>query len=138
MNMATTKKYARRAMRKAKRYGRKRDKRFPVSAGIGLGVSILAPPVSGWTTVLDAAKTGQYDKAFQSFVASWTGLRIGGIGGQANTEIDVMKTLNPFDFSYAPAWKSMLISAIVAKVVKKFAGDPISKIPFLGKYVKFA
>lgn len=136
--MATTKKYARRAMRKAKRYGRKHDKRFPISAGIGLGVSILAPPVSGWTSVLQNAKVGAYDKAFQSFVASWTGIRIGGIGGQANTEIDIMRTLNPLDFGYAPAWKSMLIAGIVAKVTKKFIGDPISKIPFVGKYVKYA
>lgn len=135
--MATTKKYARRAMRKAKRYGRKRDKRLPLSAGIGLGVSVFAPPWSGWSTVAQNLQARAYDKAFQSFVCAWTGIRIGGIGGQQNTEIDIGRTLNPLNLADAPAWKVMLISGLIAKVTKRFIGDPISKIPFVNKYVKY-
>jgi len=125
-------------MRKARRYGRRRDKRLPLSAGIGLGVSVFAPPWNGWSSVAQNIQAGAYDKAFQSFVCGWTGIRIGGIGGQKNTEIDIGRTLNPMNLTDAPAWKTLLISALIAKGTRRFIGDPISKIPILGKYVKYA
>src|SRR3989304_868420 len=115
---------------------RSRDKRMPLSVGIGLATSILAPPIDGWTNVKDAIMSGQFDKALQSFVASWTGVQIGGIGGVTKTTVDVTRLINPLDMSYAPGLKTTLVTAIAFRVARKFIGDPLSKIPILKKYLK--
>lgn len=128
----------RRAVRAVKRRWRRMDKRFPISAGAGLAVSIVASPGDGWGSVLEKVQNGAWDQAAQSFISSWTGLKIGGIGGQATTEFDAMKSLNPFDFSRAPAWKTTFWTHVIFRVVKRFTGDPMSKIPFLGKYIKMS
>jgi hypothetical protein len=110
-----------------------------MSVGIGLATSVLASPGAGWGSAINQIQGGQPIEALQSFIRAWTGVRIGGIGGQSNTEIDIFKTLNPFDLSEAPAWKAMLLSALTMKAIKMLTHqDPISKIPFINKYAKFS
>jgi len=66
-------------------------------------VSILYIPANpGWGLLKDQVKAKKYDLAAQSFVAGMSGLRLGPIGGQRKTEIDVVGTLNPVDFRNAP------------------------------------
>jgi len=132
------KKSKRRFFRQWKRSHR-RDRRIPLSVIAGLGTSILAPPAPGWTSALENIKCNRMDMAFQSFVRAWTGLAIGGIGGQGETYFNVMDTLNPLTMNEAPAWKTMFWTALSARLVKKFTHvDPIKKIPVVGSYVKFS
>lgn len=130
----------RRSPRHFGRYFRRHhDRRFPLSVGIGLGVSLMAPPANGWSTVMDNLKAGRMDMAMQSFVNSWTGLAIGGIGGQQNTSFNMTGLINPFDFGTAPALKATLWSAIAFKIAKRVIHqDPLAKVPIVGKMVKMA
>lgn len=122
-----------------KRFGRRRDKRMPFSVGIGLGVSILAPPWPGAGSVKEKVEHGDFDQALQSFVASWTGLRIGGIGGQRNTEMNIIGLINPFDTQCAPALKATLWSGIVFKIMKAVIHkDPLAKVPVINKFIKMS
>jgi hypothetical protein len=92
----------------------------PFVAPIATILSILyVPPNPGWGTVKQKIDAKQYDQAAQSFIAGMTGLRLGGIGGQVNTEFDVVGTLNPVDFNNAPhpkvgLWASLSMEAIDA------------------------
>lgn len=126
--------------RRYKKYRkRRRDSRMPLSAIVGLGVSVVAPAAPGWEPALSAIKRGAWDFALQSFVRSWTGIAIGGIGGQSETSFDLAATLNPLNFNEAPAWKSMFWTGLSAKLVKRFTKqDPISKIPVINKFIKFS
>lgn len=88
---------------------------------------------------MDNIKAGKLDMAMQSFVNSWTGLAIGGIGGQTETAFNVGGLINPFDFGTAPALKATLWSAIAFKIAKKVIHqDPLAKVPILGKMVKMS
>jgi hypothetical protein len=66
-------------------------------------------------------------------------LGMDGTGYTGAPQFNAMAALNPFDMSEAPAWKSMLWSHLAMVVVKKLTHtDPLTKIPMLGKYVKFS
>ena len=122
-----------------KRNTRKRDKRFPISAGVGLATSVFAPAAPGWSTPYQNITDGHFDMAVQGLIRAWTGVAIGGIGGQPETSFNAWDALNPFDMNDAPAWKAMFWTGLFAKIIKKFTKqDPISKIPFVGRYVKFS
>lgn len=113
-------------------------KRIPLSVITGMVTSIYAPPNPGWGSVMQKVQAGQFDQAAQSFVASWTGLRLGGIGGQAETQIDVMGVINPFDMRNAPAMKTMLWTKLATKITRKIAGNPFTRIPFVKDYLSFS
>ena len=116
---------------------RKHDKRMPLSVGVGLAASIMAPAAPGWASVFDSIKAGNMQGAAAGFIRSWTGIY--GIDGNEPIGINIIHALNPFDMSDAPAWKATLWTAIVAKVIKSVVHvDPISKIPVVNKYVKFS
>jgi hypothetical protein len=88
---------------------------------------------------MDALQQGHPDMAIQSFIRGWTGFAMGGIGGQTESAFNLFDTLNPLNMSEAPAWKSMFWSGILMRVVKKVVKtDPMSKIPIVGKWVKFS
>ncbi len=128
-----------RKMTKKKKSYRRKSKKFPISIAVGLGTSLLSPPEQGWSSPVSAIENGQMDLAAQSFIASWTGFKMGGIGGQEKSEFDAFRALNPLDMSLAPAWKSTFWVAIISKVIKKFIKkDPFSKIPFIGDYLSFS
>lgn len=109
---------------------------MPFSVGVGLATSILAKPAEGWQSTFEAVQTGDYIGAFDAFVRSWTGVY--GLSGREQVGINVMGLINPFS-PEAPALKAMLWTGVATKIAKVFVkGDPFSKVPFLGKYVKFA
>jgi len=91
----------------------------------------------GWTSVWGNLTQGNYFGAFQTAVRQTAGLRIQG-GGQANTEIRIDKTINPLDFDDAGATKVGAISSLALKIVKKYAGNPISGIPILSDLLSFS
>jgi len=113
-------------------------KRIPLSVITGMVTSIYAPPNPGWGSVMQKVQAGAFDQAAQSFVAAWTGLRLGGIGGQAETQIDVMGVINPFDMRNAPAMKTMLWTKLATKITRKIAGNPFTRIPFVKDYLSFS
>ena len=135
-----------RVRRRVRRYGRsirrrwrKVDKRIPISGGAGLAVSILASPGDGFGSAFEKVQAGSFDQAFQSFLSSWTGVNLGGIGGQGETEFDLMKSINPLDLSRAPAWKTTFWTALLFKGIKMLGvKDPMKNIPFIGKYAKMS
>lgn len=132
-----TKKKTRRYRPRFKARRHHRDTRMPLSAIVGIGTSVFAPPCPGWASPMEAIKYGSMTDAFQSFVRSWTGISIPVKGG--NFDINLMGALNPLDFTEAPAWKAMFWTALTTKIVKKVAKqDPLSKIPVLNKFVKFS
>lgn len=110
---------------------------MPISVGIGLATSVLAPAAPGWRSTLESAKAGDYGGAAAGFIRAWTGIY--GIDGKEPVGVNIMSALNPLDMNDAPAWKATFWSAVIAKVVKTATKvDPISKIPVVNKYVKFA
>ena len=79
-------------------------------------------PSPGWGTVKDKLDAKQYDQAAQSFIAGMTGLRLGPIGGQMTTELDVFGTLNPVDFRNAPYPKVALWSRLSMEGIDTIGG----------------
>jgi hypothetical protein len=117
---------------------RTKDKRIPLSIGLGLATSVLVPAKQGWASALDAAKSGDFKGAIDGFVANWTGFGPIMKPEYAPT-IDFGALINPFDFSCAPALKTTILSSIMFRLVKKIAHtDPISKVPIVKNYVKFS
>ena len=133
------KKKARRRFFRRWRRSHRRDNRFPLSAGIGLATSIIAPAgLSPGLSVLDYIKAGNLDYALEGFVHTWTGIDIPMKGG-GSPNIDVIGALNPLDFAHGAAWKTTLWSALTMKLVKKFIHqDPLKRVPIVGKMVKFS
>jgi hypothetical protein len=118
---------------------RKHDRRIPLSVGIGLVTSFVAPPAPGWETPMSALQRGDFATTMQSLVRSWTGLAIGGIGGQQNTSFNMMNTLNPFNMNEAAGLKATFWSAIALKISKMLIKkSPIDNIPIVKKFVKWA
>lgn len=112
---------------------------MPLSAITGIATSILASPEPGWSSVMKAIQDGWFEGAAQSFIASWTGVKLGGIGGQTNTEFNMMEALNPFDLTHAPAWKTMMWTHLGTMVTKKIAKqDPFKRLPLIGKWISFS
>jgi len=127
----------RRARRWMRYRPRKHDKRMPLSVGVGLAASIMAPAAPGWASAFDSIRNGDMQGAAAGFIRSWTGIY--GIDGKEPIGINVMATLNPFNMAEAPAWKATFWTAIIAKVIKSAVHvDPIGKIPVVNKYVKFS
>lgn len=117
----------------------RRDHRLPLSVGVGLATSVLAPAGPGWQSAMSAIQEGKFDVAMQSFVRSWTGVQIGGIGGAGVTQVNLAGLINPLDMTEAPALKATLWTAISAKIVKAVLHkDPLANVPVVKRYVKFA
>ncbi len=111
---------------------------MPLSVGVGLATSAFASPGGGWSSPWTAIQYGSMPDAMQSFVRSWTGIQIPTKEGQT-FGIDLARALNPIDFGEAPAWKATLLSSLVMRATKKIAHvDPLSKVPFINKLVKFS
>jgi hypothetical protein len=120
-------------------FRRKHDKRFPLSAGIGLATSLFAEPAPGWETPMHAIQRGSPEFAMQSLLRSWTGIALGGIGGQQTTYFNAFDTFNPFNFSEAPALKATLWSALAMQLTKRlFHINPVDKIPIVNKWIKWS
>jgi len=139
----TSKRKVNKTAKRRRRYTKKKKrssgrKRLPLSVINGTLVSVFGAPNPGWSSVADNFSAGNYVGAAQSFLAAWTGLRLGGIGGQAETEIDIFGVINPFDMRNAPAAKTMLWTKLATKITRKLAGNPFTRIPFLKDYISFS
>jgi hypothetical protein len=113
---------------------------MPLSIGVGLATSILAPAGEGWQSTMQGIRDGNPSTAIQSFLRSWTGIKLGLANtGNTETSFDLMRTINPFDMAEAPALKSTLWTALSAQLVKKIIKkDPFERIPLVNKFIKFA
>lgn len=110
---------------------RKRDRRFPISGGVGLGALVLAEP-SGWKSPVEYIQAGDWKDAGYAGVRNLVGLDL------KYGQNDFMQIINPIDFGAGAAWKTALWSALILKTVKHFTGDMFTRIPFVGKYVKMS
>jgi len=127
------------SMAKRKNKNRKKVKRkLSISGMATIATTLLASPAPGWSSAYDKIQAGKFPEAGQSALASLTGIKIGGIGGQVNTEIPWQKIINPFDMAVAPALKVFFWSKILMKIIRRVAGNPIAGIPMLPDYVRFS
>lgn len=132
--------YARRLQRWMPIRRHRRDKRMPLSVGVGLLTSVFASPAPGYSSAYQAIQYGSVMDAAESFISAWTGLRgISGKEGMPFQMPNIVSLINPLDMSVAPALKATLISAMTMKLTKKFMKvDPLEKIPIVNKFVKFS
>lgn len=123
---------------KKKGNSKKRSRKISISGIATISTTLLASPAPGWGSAYDKIQAGQFDHAAQSALASLTGIKLGGIGGQTTTEIPWQKIINPFCMEVAPALKAFFWTKLVTKVIKKVAGNPLSGIPIVKDYVRFS
>lgn len=127
-----------------KKTRRRRDRRVPLSAGVGLITAGFAKPYGNWSSPIEALKEGNMAVALQSGVANLTGITIPmeGTGYTSGSAMPNFWTaINPFDLSLGAAWKSAMWSGVIMGAVNKIspkAKSIVNSIPFLGKIVKFA
>lgn len=106
------------------------DKAKRIVPGLaGLVTFLFTPPAQGWSTVARNIELNQMDMALQSAVASISGVRLGGIGGQANTEIPVGAVLNPLNLTEAPTPKVVLWTRTILEIADVVQGS-------ISKYIK--
>lgn len=128
-----------RSRKVAKKTNRKKSRsRIPLNLIVGNVMAVMGEPNPGWSSTYDNIVGGRYDQALQSYIAAWTGIRIGPIGGQRTTEIDLAGILNPFDMRNAPALKVALFTKLATKLIRKLGVNPISRIPFVKDYISFS
>lgn len=89
--------------------------------GVTMAVQALfGQPGPGWSSVFTNVKQKNYEMAAQSFIRGVTGMRIGGIGGQATTEFDLFNTVNPLEFGEAPVLKVGLWTGLGVQGIRAF------------------
>lgn len=128
----------RRKYSRKKKTRRKRSNKIPISV-IAAGLHLwTGEPNPGWASVQTYITNPNYRPYVgHAIIAALTGIRLQHLG-QQTTEIDVMGILNPFDMRNAPTTKVYLWTHLITKLIKKIAGNPISKVPYLRDFVTFS
>lgn len=91
-----------------------------VVPAIATGISILySKPAPGYGNVYDAIQEKNYKVAGQAFIAGMTGIKIGGIGGQTETDFRVFEALNPIELEHAPFPKIALWSSLAMEGITR-------------------
>ena len=131
-------KTAKRRRRYKKKTNRKSTKRrIPLSVITSATTALYAAPQPGWSSVMTNIQARNIPGALQSLLASYTGILLP-LGGQQTFAFNPMEALNPFDLRYAPAWKAGFWTKMVTKLIRKVAGNPFTRIPFIKDYVSFS
>lgn len=123
------------------RYRRRHhDKRIPLSVITGLTAGVFNHTSDGWGSVVECLKDGWFEGAAQSFMRQLTGIRLGGIGGTSGhpTEINWQAALNPFNLDDGSIWKVGLWTHLIARITRYAGIDPVSRIPMIGKFLKWS
>ena len=65
--------------------------------GLATGITAVFSKVGGWDSVYTHLKNNSLDMAAQSLIRQFSGVRLGGIGGQDQTQIDIFRSVNPLE-----------------------------------------
>lgn len=121
----------RRALRRRYPFGRSRTRHkrtIPLEVVVA-GVAIpFTPATEGWNTPMAYVQGGDYEGAMNA-------LKQGFLGMQPDGSMDLMRTLNPFDFNTARYTKMLIAAGLVSKVRKRLVHIPLDKIPIVGRYI---
>jgi hypothetical protein len=125
-----------RAKRRVRRFsGRVRRRlggsKIPFEMLIGAGTIPFTPAADGWNTPLNYASSGDYDGLMSS-------MKKGFLGMNPDGRVDFLSTINPFDLGNARYTKTLIYSALIGKIRKRFVPQSsklVSKIPVVGRWV---
>jgi hypothetical protein len=127
-----TKRSPRRRWFKGKR--KRKPKTVPMEMLASGIATLVVPGKENYFAPINHIQSGNFQGVGLNYLAGFTG--IDADGGKFN--FDLMKTINPFDFSTARYWKMLLWSGLIGKVRKKIvpqSSQLFRKIPFIGRWV---
>jgi len=109
---------------------------IPMEEIVALGATPFVPCSPGWATPYDALIRDQdFGHVMKSYLGGFTGIYVLADG---SIKFDAFKTLNPFDFNYAPYLKMMGYAYLASKIRKRVAKGSskfFHKIPLIGRFI---
>lgn len=118
-----------------KRYRKRRKTTIPMEVLIAAGSHIAMPafPAYPSNTPIKALTEGDFKEFMKQEAMGWTGIDVDNPAG-----INIMDTLNPFNFGRAAYWKVLFWAGIASKFRKKLVPQSsklFQKIPWIGRWV---
>ena len=122
-----------RSSRRYRRLKRRFSKaKVPFETLIGVGLVPFTPAEPGWRTPIECLQQGSMDGIADA-------LKSGFLGMDRSGNIDLMRTLNPFDMNKARYTKMIILASLIGVVRRKITGRytaPLfKKIPIIGRIV---
>jgi hypothetical protein len=102
---------------------------------IAAGTIPFTPAASGFATMFDSAKGGDWEGIADSLKCGFLGF-----DPQRNaTNFNLIGMINPFDMDHGRFTKMLVFAEIAGRIRRRFAprsSDLIRKIPFIGRWVR--
>jgi len=128
-NVVGVKSMAKRRRRYTKKRIGRRKMKLPMETAVALVAIPFTPSYTGGPSIIESAQRGNYKQVAHDLVNGFLGLNM------ATGHVNIMASLNPFDFNYARYSKILFWSGVTSKIRKKAVRIPFDKVPFIGKYI---